>query len=149
MSEMTFGHCVVVPCCSEQSWVVPQQCLGEIVTISAGEEQPPQEISWRGEVVPVVDFGSKDSLPWRDQRGGAGLVAVVLGQRGEACQYFGVAVRGAGLGVSHLMEDEMEDLPETVLDYATAAFRMNGVIYHVPDLLALQRAVGAGKVTIQ
>ena len=149
MSEMTFGSCVVVPCSSEQSWVVPQRCLGEIVTISASAEQPPLEISWRGEVVPVVDFGSKDSQPWRDRRGGAGLVAVILGQRGEACEYFGVAVRGAGLGVSQLTEDDMEDLPETVLDYATAAFRMNGDIYQVPDLLSLQRAIGAGDAVIQ
>lgn len=149
MSNNASGCCVLLPCSSERSWAVPQRCLGEIVTVPSTDEQPPTEISWRGQVVPVIDFGSKDTLPWRDHRGGAGLVAVVLGQRNEACQYFGVAVRGGDLGVSELPEEEIEDLPGAELDFSTAAFRMNDNVYQVPDLLALQRAIGAGDAIIQ
>jgi len=149
MSDNTFGCCVLLPCSSERFWVVPQRCLGEIVTVSCREEQPPAEIEWRGRVVPVIDFGRGDTLPWRDHRGGAGLIAIVLGQRDEACQYFGVAVRGGALGVSDLPEGDIEDLPDVELDFTTAAFRMNGNIYQVPDLLALQRAIGVGNTVIQ
>lgn len=149
MNDDAFDHCVLLPCSSERSWVVPQRCLGEIVTVASCEEQPPAEIIWRGQSVPVIDFGIKDTKPWRDQRGGTGLIAVLLGQRGESCDYFGVAVRGGSLGVSPLAEDDIEDLPDAVLDFTTAAFRMNGNIYQVPDLLALQRAIGAGDMVVQ
>lgn len=149
MTELLSGSCVLLPCSSEYSWVVPQSCLGEIVTVSAAEDQPPAEIQWRGETVPVVDFGSHGTAPWRDQRGGAGLVAVILGQRNEACQFFGVAVRGLNLGFSDLLEQDIEDLQEPVADYVTAAFRMNDSIYQVPDLLALQRAIGTGQTIAQ
>lgn len=149
MSDNAFRCCVLLPCSSERSWVVPQRCLGEIVTVPSSDEQPPTEIDWRGQVVPVIDFGGNDTLPWRDHRGGAGLIAVMLGQRDEQCQYFGVAVRGGALGVSDLPENDIEDLPDTGLDFTTAAFRMNGNVYHVPDLLALQRAIGAGDAVIR
>jgi len=149
MSDNALGCCVLLPCSSQSSWVVPQRCLGEIVTVPSSDEQPPAEISWRGQFVPVVDFGSKDTVPWRDHRGGAGLIAIMLGQRDEACQYFGVAVRGGALGVSDLPEDDIEDLPDPELDFIKAAFRMNGDIYQVPDLLSLQRAIGAGNAVIQ
>jgi chemotaxis signal transduction protein len=149
MSASSPGFYVLLPCSAGRSWVIPQRCLGEIVTVPAAGELPPEEISWRGESVPVFDFGREDELPWRDQRGDTGLVAVVLGQRDEACSYFAVAVRGGDLGVSSLREEEIEDLPEAMLDFATAAFRMNGNIYQVPDLLALQRAIGSGVRVVQ
>jgi len=144
MSATDPGYCVLLPCSSRQSWVVPQRCLGEIVTVPASGDLPPEQIIWRGETVQVVDFGPQDEAPWRDRRGNTGRVAVVLGQRDEACSYFGVALRGQNLGVSKLVDEEIEDLPEAVLEYATAAFRMNGSVYQVPDLLALQRAIGSG-----
>jgi chemotaxis signal transduction protein len=100
-------------------------------------------INWRGETVPVIDLGGSDAVPWRDQRGGAGLVAVVLGRRDEACRYFGLAVRGVDLGVSELAQEHIEDLDEPLSDYATAAFRMNERTYQIPDLLALQRALAS------
>ena len=149
MSDKAFGCCVLLPCSSERSWAVPQRCLGEIVTVPSTQEQPPALISWRGQDVPVIDFGSKDVQPWRDHRSGAGLIAVILGRRDEACQYFGVAVRGGALGVSKLLDDDIEDLPLAELDYSISAFRMNDNIYQVPDLLALQRAIGAGHAVIQ
>jgi chemotaxis signal transduction protein len=149
MSVNSPGFYVLLPCSAERSWAIPQRCLGEIVTVPATGELPPDEISWRGESVPVFDFGRQGEVPWRDQRGDTGLVAVVLGQRDEACRYFGVAVRGGSLGVSSLLEEEIEDLPEALLDYASAAFRMNGNVYQVPDLLALQRAIGSGERAVQ
>ena len=145
MSTGSSGYCVLIPCSSRVSWAVPQRCLGELVTVAAVDDLPPRQISWRGEIIPVVDFGREDALPWRDQRGDTGLVAIVLGQRDQACSFFGVAVRGSNLGVSSLADEEIEDIPEALPDYAAAAFRMNGNVYQVPDLLALQRAIGAGE----
>ena len=113
----------------------------------AAEDCPPQEISWRGELIPVLDFGSGGDLPWRDSRAGSGLIAVLLGSRDENCQYLGMAVRGDGLGVASLAEDGIEDQPEEVQEYATAAFRMRGNVYQVPDILALQRAVAGDGIS--
>lgn len=146
MSNAASRMCVLLTCSESQSWAVPQRCMGEIVTVPATDDQPPNEINWRGEVIPVVNFGREDGLPWRDQRSATGLVAVMLGLQGEACSYWGVAVRGEGLGVRALEESEIEDLPDAALEHATAAFRMNDVVYQVPDLLALQRAIGAGGI---
>lgn len=149
MTETATGCCVLLPCAPEFSWAVPQACLGEIVTVASTEDLPPTVITWRGETVPVMDIGGREAGPWRDQRGGAGLVAVLLGQRGEACQYFGLAVRGANLGVSKLGQEQIEDLEEPLSDYATAAFRMNEHTYQIPDLLALQRALASREAVAQ
>jgi hypothetical protein len=142
MSELPSSWCVLLPCAQGQVWAVPRTCIGEIVTVSTTSDQPPREIDWRGELVPVMDFGSEGDVPWRDPRGGTGLIAVMLGLAGEVCPYWGVAVRGEGLGVSSMDEAAMEDVPEAVLEHTTAAFRMQGTIYQVPDLPALQRALG-------
>ena len=144
MGDEVLANCVVLPCSEERSWVVPQCCLGEIVTVPADSEIPPEDLCWRGEVIPVVDFGREGGLPWRDQRTGAGLVAVMLGQRDQACQYFAVALRGSGLAVSEMADDEVEDLAAPSLDYTIAAFRVQDNEYQVPDLLALQRALDNG-----
>jgi len=149
MSEPVTGCCVLLPGASGFSWVVPQACMGEIVTVPSAEDMPPEVISWRGETVPVMDIGGLDAGQWRDQRGGAGLVAVLLGQRDEACRYFGLAVRGVDLGVSNLAQEQIEDLDEPLSDYATAAFRMNGHNYQIPDLLALQRALASRQAVAQ
>ena len=143
MTETVSGCCVLLPCAPEFSWVVPQSCLGEIVTVPCGQDQPPAVINWRGESVPVIDLGGSDAAPWRDQRGGAGLVAVLLGRADEACRYFGLAVRGVDLGVSELAQEQIEDLDEPLSDFAIAAFRMNEHTYQVPDLLALQRTLAS------
>jgi chemotaxis signal transduction protein len=143
MTEKVTGCCVLLPGTPEFSWVVPQACLAEIVTVPSADEMPPAAISWRGETVPVMDIGGHDAGQWRDQRGGAGLVAVLLGQRDEACWYFGLAVRGVDLGVSNLSQEQIEDLDEPLSDYSAAAFRMNEHTYQIPDLLALQRALAS------
>jgi hypothetical protein len=146
MSDALSRMCVLLPCSASRLWAVPQCCLGEIVTVPALADQPPDEITWRGEVVPVVDFGCAGDSPWRDQRGGVGLVAIMLGRQDEPCRYWGVAVRGEGLGVSELTENTVEDLPDAVLDYASAAFRLGDIVYQVPDLLAVQRAMVCGGI---
>jgi hypothetical protein len=122
---------------------VPQNCLAEVVTVPAQSDQPPAEIEWRGETIPVLEFGRDDGLPWRDRRGGTGLIAVVLGLQGGGCRYWGVAVRGEGLGVRAVGEEEIEDMPDAVLEHAIAAFRLRGVVYQVPDLPALQQSLTA------
>ena len=146
MSNALSRMCVLLPCSARRSWAVPQNCVGEIVTVPASADQPPAEISWRGEKVPVVDFGDEGDPAWCDPRGEAGLVAVILGPQDAPGNYWGVAVRGEGLGVSALTEEMIEDLPEAVLDYASAAFRLGDVVYQVPDLPALQQAVVSGDI---
>ena len=146
MNDALSPMCVLLPCSARRLWAVPQCCVGEIVTVPAIKDKPPAEISWRGERVPVVDFGDHGDPPWRDPRGEAGLVAVILGLQGEPGDHWAVAVRGEGLGVSALTEDAVEDLPEAVLDYACAAFRLGNVVYQVPDLPAVQQAVVRGDI---
>ena len=73
---------------------------------------------------------------------------MLLGQRDEGCRYFGVAVRGGLLSVSTLDDDEIEDLPDAVQDYATAAFRMKGHVYQVPDLLRCSGQSGQARPLI-
>ncbi len=139
--------CIVLPCSASRRWVLPQACLGEILTLATTDESPPAEIGWRGERVPVVDFGMGDEALWLDPKTGSGLIAVLLGREGERCRFWGVALRGAGLGVANLDEAEIEDLPEAVQDFASAVFRLQDNVYQVPDLLAIQRAIGAGELS--
>ena len=75
------------------------------------------------------------------------MIAVLLGREGESCRFWGIALRGNGLRVASLDEEELEDLPEAAQDYASAAFRLQENVYQVPDLLAIQRAIGAGELT--
>ncbi|MEM8563026.1 MAG: chemotaxis protein CheW [Pseudomonadota bacterium] len=144
MTDQVCTNCVVLPCSSDRYWAVPQNCLGEIVTVPTKSETPPEDICWRGELLPVVDFGAKDDLPWRDKLTGAGLVAVILGRKQETCPYFAVALRGDALAIQQLVDEDIEDLPDSEYEYAAAAFRMKGKTYQVPDLWSLQRAIGAG-----
>lgn len=143
MSDEMVSACVLLSCAERCNWAVPQACLGEIVTLSAADDHPPAEIRWRGESVPVLDFGSADRQPWRDARTGSGLVAVLLGRRGQGHPYWGVAVRGAGLGARRLAEADIEDVSDAVQDYAVAAFRLGEIVYQVPDLVAIQRDLAA------
>ena len=136
--------CIALPCSASRLWLIPQICLGEIVTLATAQELPPAQIFWRGELVPVVDFGAGEQAGWRDSRTGSGLVAVILGQEGQSCRFWGLALRGAGLGVVTLAGAEPEDLPEALQDYACAAFRLHETVYQIPDLAAVQRAIGEG-----
>ena len=145
MSVDVAENCILLPAGGGRPWILPQCCLGEIVTVAAEGECPPETIDWRGEEIPVVDFDAVGGEPWRDPRGVSGLIAVVLGLREEDCPYFGLALRGSCLGVVRLAEAEMQDIAdEQPSPYTLAAFRLGEQEYAVPDLHAVQRAVGSG-----
>ncbi|MBE9538695.1 MAG: hypothetical protein IMF06_06405 [Proteobacteria bacterium] len=129
--------CVLLPCCRGETWAVPQNCLAEIVTLPSDSEEPPAYLNWRGQEVPVVDLDPEHDSPWRDARAGTGLVAVMLGLKGGAWEYCGVALRGEGLGMKDLASEVIEDAPEQVLENCLSAFRMGGEIYQVPKLQEL------------
>ena len=141
MTDNTKRWCVLIPCSRTETWAVPQNCLAEIVTLQTDTVLPPEEVSWRGRTVPVLDLGSDDGSHWRAPHRGAGLVAIFLGLRGEGCEYWGVAVRGEGLRVVSLLPEEVEDMPEQVSQHATAAFSFNGVLCQVPDLDSFQKKI--------
>jgi hypothetical protein len=141
MSDDTARWCVLIPCSKREYWAVPQNCLAEIVTLHGDAGEPPEELSWRGELVPVLDFGGDEGPAWREQLGGSGLVAIFLGLEGEGCDYWGLAVRGDGLAVRQIASDAVQDVPDAALEYAAAAFRLEGEVYQVPDMLLLQRKI--------
>jgi len=143
MSDDAMRSCVLIPCSTRESWAVPQVCLAEILTLQTAVESPPAEVEWRGCTVPVLDMGKDDEASWQEQRG-AGLVAIFLGLQGEGCDYWGVAVRGEGLVVEIVSPEEVSDAPDEVLPHATAAFRLNDVLYQVPDLDGFQRKLSVG-----
>ena len=144
MTDDASRWCVLIPCSKTESWAVPQNCLAEIVTLHDTAEQPPRELSWRGVSVPVLDFGCDDGCQWRKQRDGTGLIAIFLGLEGEGCDYWGVAVRGEGLAVKRVFEQQVEEAPEAVQQHATAAFTLQGAVYQVPDLALLQKKIATG-----
>jgi len=140
MSENSSRWCVLLPCSKTESWAVPQNCLAEIVTVHGADERPPEDINWRGEAIPVLDFGRDDGSCWRDTHGSA-LVAVILGLEGDACKYWGLAIRGDGLGTIDINEETLEDVPDAALEHASTAFRLRDTVYQVPDLPTLQRQI--------
>ncbi len=139
MSDDAITSCVLIPCSDNEKWAVPQNCLAEIHVVNSIEETPPSLLEWRGREVPVVDFGAESDAPWCEQRIGTGLVAIFLGLEGEACEYWGVAIRGAGLDVVTLASAELVDASEEACEHASAAFKYNDVLYQVPDLDGLQK----------
>jgi len=141
MSKRSRPLYVLLPCSQEQSWAVPQACLGEIVTVNGADERPPANIAWRGGDVPVLDLGEAENFDWRDSRGSTGLVAVLLGLEQVEGQAWGVAVGSNGLAIREFDEEQVEELPQERAENATAAFRYDGVIYQVPDLGAWQQGV--------
>jgi hypothetical protein len=131
--------CVFLPCSGKVSWVVPQNCLAEIITATADTEQPPEQIVWRGQEIPVLDLGAKGDAAWREERTGTGLIAVLLGLEGGGCDYWGVALRGEGLGMSDLAGVEVTDVVSEDEDELGALFQLNGDTYAIPDLVEIQR----------
>ena len=55
----------------------------------------------------------------------------------------GLALRGEGLGMNDITSDDIEEAPDEALEHASSAFRINGELYQVPDLLQLQERVTA------
>ena len=143
MSDEATTSRVLIPCSDDECWAVPQSCLAEIHVVNSDQETPPQSIEWRGREVPVVDFGSDAATRWCERRVGTGLVAIFLGMEGAECEYWGVAIRGAGLDLVKLDPDELLDASEDAKAHASAAFRYNDVLYQVPDLDGLQQRAAA------
>jgi len=135
--------CVLLPCSKGEIWAVPQNCLAEIVTLPAEDDEPPEQFTWRGQIVPVLDLDEQHDATWRNDRAGTGLVAVMLGLKDGAWEYCGVALRGEGLGMKDLAVETIEDVPEMALDCSLSAFRMSGEIYQVPNLQELYSRSGA------
>ena len=138
MSEQKQRMCVLLPCASNRHWAVPQNCLAEILTLPASDNNVPAQVRWRGVDIPVIDFADGSDLSWRDEKKGTGLIAVILGVRGAGPDYWGVALRGEGLSVRQLDADECDDRADAMQEYALAAFELDGQVYQVPDLPALQ-----------
>ena len=135
--------CILLPCSQQERWAVPQNALAEIVTVHSEQDRPPEAVMWRGESVPVVDFGSDDECHWCEGIGGTGLVAVFLGLDDKRCKYWGVALRGEGLAVKRVASSGIVDLPEETAAHASAAFKLDDKTYQVPDLAALQQQIAA------
>ena len=142
MIEQESRWCALMACSDTLYWAVPQNCLAEIVTMHTARTTPPERIRWRGESVPVLCF-SEEQAGWRDEQAGAGLLAILLGLRDEGCDYWAVAIRGDGLTVRNLAEEDLQEAPEELQEGSTAAFRLAGRVYQVPDLPAIQRQVAA------
>jgi hypothetical protein len=130
--------CVLLTCASNKRWAIPQSCLGEILTVAADEDSVPAEVNWRGVDIPVMDFGAGGREVWRDPQSSAGLIAVILGVKGQGFKYWGVALRGRGLAMRDLQECDCQDKPDAIQEYSLAAFELEGQTYQVPDLPALQ-----------
>ncbi|RLQ23786.1 hypothetical protein DWB85_01135 [Seongchinamella sediminis] len=116
---------------------MPQNCLAEILTLPADADLAPVEVNWRGVDIPVMDPGADSGTPWRESGNSSGLVAVILGVRGNGPDYWGVALRGTGLSVRNIDAADCVDLP-AVEEYYLAAFEVGGQVCQVPDLPALQ-----------
>ena len=139
MSHTGTRMCVLLPCGDDLRWAVPQSCLAEILPMAVAEDCPPSVVEWRGLELPVVDPGAGTGTPWRNLQSGTGLVVVVPGVNDLESSYWGLALRGDGLSVRDVREDDCEDLPESLVEHSLAAFSLEGVVYQVPDLPSLQR----------
>lgn len=139
MTDNTKRWCVLIPCSKSETWAVPQNCLGEIVTLHTDMQLPPNEVAWRGLKVPVLDLGSDDGSLWLEPRRGTALIAIILGLKGEGCEYWGVAVRGEGLRAVSLSPETVEDMPDLVVQHSTAAFKFHDVLCQVPNLDSFQK----------
>ena len=140
METQVNRHCVLLPCSSTEHWAVPQNCLAEIVTLTVAEDEtPPPQIEWRGQTVPVLDLGASDQASWRESQGRTGLIAIFLGLEGEGLNFWGLALRGSGLGTANLLESDIEDYDVGASELHSAAFKIEDKVYKVPDLFALQQ----------
>ena len=136
-SSMNNRQCVVLPCTDSDLWAVPENSLAELVTLSVEEDTPPAELDWRGQQIPVLDLQA-GSRGWGERHGGTGLIAVLHGLDTSGPAFWGVCLREHGLRVEDLPE-AVDDVPDESAEYALSAFRHQGQLYQVPDLVALQR----------
>ena len=139
VAESASHWCVLLPCSKDETWAVPQKCLAEIVTLAADTAEPPDQLTWRGQEVPIVDLGAAGSTPWRDSAESTGLVAVMLGLKKGGWEYCGIALRGQGLGMKDLAREAVEDAPDSVREGAISAFRIGEQVYQIPALEELYK----------
>ena len=149
MNDTASRWCVLLPCSKTEKWAVPQNCLAEIVTLPAETQDPPEKFDWRGQSVSILDFDEDHDSPWKDERAGTGLVAVMLGLKGGAWEYCGVALRGQGLAMKDLAKESVEDAPELALECSSSAFRMGGEVYQIPKLQELHSRAHSSHVFAQ
>ena len=145
MKDEASRWCALLPCSASLNLAVPQNCLAEIVTLHTQREHPPETIRWRDHSLPVIDFGQQEqnAARWREERSGTGLLAIFRGLQGEGCDYWAIAVHGEGLKMKNIAAEQIEEQPDEVIELATAAFSLDGIIYQVPDLTELQRKIAA------
>ncbi|MEM1112861.1 MAG: hypothetical protein AAGI11_13195 [Pseudomonadota bacterium] len=130
--------CVFLPCSERETWAVPQNALGEIVTIADASPEPPTVVLWRDHEVPVLDLGREGGAPWRENHGGTGRVAVFLGLEGQDRPYWALALRGQGLSMDALTDDHLEAVGEEEVEmHALGAFKLRGQRYQIPDLVEI------------
>ncbi len=142
MTGKLTSWCVFLPCSREEIWAVPQNCLAEIVTLQGVNEVPPEQIRWRGREIAVLDLDDSATAAWKDPIGETGLIAVILGLKGQGNEYWAVALRGEGLAVRDISLEQIKDTPDKVLERSSSAFELGDIIYQVPDLPEMQKQVG-------
>lgn len=115
------------------------------MTVLEPAEGPPVSIQWRGQSVPVLDYGRHGVADWKDPRVGTGLIAVMLGLEGSDYPCWGLALRNPqALTVACLEEDDIEDARESDESSTCTTFSYRGGAYEVPDLENIQRAMARG-----
>jgi len=134
---------VFLPCGENRCWVVPQNCLAEIVTLQAEHESPPNSIQWRGHTVPVIDYGVQQLGSWRDNFG-TGFIAVMLGLEGSELPVWGVLLRPcAKLTSRRLADEDFQEVQESDEALTFATFSYQDERYEVPHLENIQRTLQA------
>ncbi len=141
MSQENARWCVLMSCSENENWALPQNALGEIVTLPSETDQPPMQIRCRGRQLPIRGLARAATQPWLDSRSGAGIMAVILGLGGEPGGAWAVALRGGLLTVQALDDEDLEDTPQALCENSTAAFRYRDRLFQVPDLQHWQQSL--------
>jgi len=138
MSNDERQWCIFLPCGKSETWAVSQNAVAEIIAVDAAGLEPPEQLMWRGESLPVFDPGLGTGTPWRENPGCTGLVAVLLGLEGAELQYWGVALRGKGLTIRDLRREAVEEAQDQAHEHAVTAFRLHEQLVQIPDLVMMQ-----------
>ncbi len=130
-------HCVLLPCRSGETWVVPLNSIAEV--LAAGELHAGR-LAWRGCELPVYPPVEPGSGHLR------GIFAVIRGLQALAGGHWAVSLRDHGLAYRVLTAADFAE--PTAGDHGgaavtLAAFRLGGDSCVVPDLGALQTTLAA------
>ena len=100
--------------------------------------------------MPVIDLGVDGPRSWREEHGSTGRIAIFLGLEGQEVPYWALALRGEGIGMDTLPEDELEACSEEqVAEHALGAFKLRGKVYQIPDLAQIPDTMLAAEVLAQ